>query len=511
MPDNANPSETARETLRMLATRKLVPTPENYSAIYHEIAGTGPKPDAAALAFAEIFGRSSWMDAKTRREAAKLFGAQSWAEAFAALEAAAGASQAQAKKLAQPPIETLSAARSSLLADLHEQIARMAEFALPALGTDDAKIGPDAAALAHFCRANADGGALAQLKTKLSNFNHRLSFVAEDQSEIRHSLLAMLRLVFENIAELTQDDKWLHGQIELLMAASAPPLNLRRLDDVQRRLKDVIFKQTELKIRSMEAQDEMKRLLAAFLEKLSYMADLSGAHHKRIEACAKQVETVKDLSAVGPAIAEAIAASRSLSLEAWRARDELGDLQRKAEDSAAEVGRLRKELDSVSAQSRHDPLTGALNRKGLDESLEREVARARRHESSLSLAFLDIDNFKIINDIHGHPVGDAALTHLAEVARSAMRPQDTLARFGGEEFVILMPETPLEEGIAAMVRLQRELTRRFFMAGAHPLLITFSAGVAELAPAEEAADAIGRADQGMYLAKRSGKNKVVGA
>jgi diguanylate cyclase len=124
---------------------------------------------------------------------------------------------------------------------------------------------------------------------------------------------------------------------------------------------------------------------------------------------------------------------------------------------------------------------------------------------------LDIDNFKKLNDTLGHATGDAALAHLASVARDCMRPQDTLARYGGEEFVILLPDTPLDKGVEAMTRLQRELTKRFFLAGADKVLITFSAGVAQLAANEKGADAIKRADQAMYLAKRAGKNRVLAA
>jgi diguanylate cyclase len=86
-----------------------------------------------------------------------------------------------------------------------------------------------------------------------------------------------------------------------------------------------------------------------------------------------------------------------------------------------------------------------------------------------------------------------------------------LARYGGEEFVILMPDTALDKGVEAMTRLQRELTKRFFLAGTEKLLITFSAGVAQLAAQEEPMDAIKRADQAMYLAKRAGKNRVLAA
>jgi diguanylate cyclase len=92
-----------------------------------------------------------------------------------------------------------------------------------------------------------------------------------------------------------------------------------------------------------------------------------------------------------------------------------------------------------------------------------------------------------------------------------MRPQDTLARYGGEEFVVLLPDTAIDGGVEAMVRLQRELTKRLFLSGTEKVLITFSAGVAQLASEEKGMDAIARADQAMYLAKRTGKNRVVGA
>jgi diguanylate cyclase len=127
------------------------------------------------------------------------------------------------------------------------------------------------------------------------------------------------------------------------------------------------------------------------------------------------------------------------------------------------------------------------------------------------VALLDVDNFKSINDRLGHDTGDAALVHLADVARSALRPQDMLARYGGEEFVVVLPETGQAQGIEAMTRLQRELTTRFFLQNNEKILITFSAGVAQLGAEEGSTEALRRADQGMYLAKRAGKNRVVAA
>jgi diguanylate cyclase len=193
-----------------------------------------------------------------------------------------------------------------------------------------------------------------------------------------------------------------------------------------------------------------------------------------------------------------------------RSRDDLQAMREKTESAEVEISKLHHELDRVSAQARHDPLTGALNRRGLDEAIQREISTARRKGTILCLALLDIDNFKKLNDDLGHEAGDEALTHLANVTRECMRPQDTLARYGGEEFVILLPDTELEQGIATLTRLQRELTRNFFLRDNLKVLITFSAGVAQLAPDEAAIDGIKRADQAMYIAKRTGKNRVLG-
>ena len=352
---------------------------------------------------------------------------------------------------------------------------------------------------------------VATLKLMLVNYSHRLSFAAEDQAEIKTVLLKLLHLVFENIGELSLEEQWLKGQMDALMTASAPPLSLRRLDDVERRLKDVIFKQKEAKERTVAAQNEMREMLASFIDRLSEMTQSTGTFQTKLEESARLIEQAKSMKDIAPVLKDIVGATRHMASDSQTARDELSAMRERASRTEEELTKLHQELDRVSSEARHDPLTGALNRKGLDEAIDRELSTVRRKETPLCMALLDIDNFKKLNDAMGHATGDSALNHLATVARESMRPQDTLARFGGEEFVILLPDTPLDRGIEAMTRLQRELTKRFFLAGNEKILITFSAGVAQLAEGESGMDAIRRADQAMYVAKRAGKNRVLGA
>ncbi len=518
--NDKKPFEIARETLKQLTARKLAPTPGNYQAIYSDVAGVPTEPPFPAdrlRDIAQALPTKTPGQQKQRGLLDSAIGQLNWEGVKNALMAYGGFSppaatpSAAAIIVSTPLLDNSSPAISApaLTADFLEQIARLIEYALPALGADDDRFTEQTQTLLKAMR-QPDANVLA-VKQMLANFSHRLSFAAEDQAEIRVTLLKLLHLIIENIGELSLDDRWLKGQIETIMMASTPPLTLRRLDDVERRLKDVIFKQTEAKGRALEAQEEMRQMLATFIERLSQMTESTSAYHGKMEENARLIEQARTLTEIAPVLKDVVGATRTMAHDSLTARDELRDMRKQVQTTDAELAKLHLELDRVSAQARHDPLTGALNRKGLDEALQREVSNVRRKDTPLCLAMLDIDNFKKLNDKLGHATGDAALTHLATIAREAMRPQDTMARYGGEEFVILLPDTPLENGIEAMTRLQRELTTRFFLTGQEKILITFSAGVAQLAPDETGPDAIRRADQAMYLAKRAGKNRVLGA
>jgi diguanylate cyclase len=173
------------------------------------------------------------------------------------------------------------------------------------------------------------------------------------------------------------------------------------------------------------------------------------------------------------------------------------------------IAELEKSLAEARNAAITDPLTGAFNRRGFYDMFERELARSLRTGSGLALALIDLDNFKHLNDALGHQAGDDALVHLVNVLRSAMRPSDVLCRFGGEEFILLLPDTSLADAESAISRFRQEFAAQPLPG--HDYSLSFSAGVVIQTPTETLDALIGRADTATYAAKRAGKNCVIAA
>ena len=186
-------------------------------------------------------------------------------------------------------------------------------------------------------------------------------------------------------------------------------------------------------------------------------------------------------------------------------------LLRALADSSAIALRNAELLDRLRAQATIDPLTGCHNRRGFDEILQMEVARARRYSRPLSLVLLDIDHFKRINDDFGHEVGDHALQRIGRAVRHTFRNTDSACRYGGEEFALIFPETPKDEGARLAERL-RLLVESLPPNAEVPRSLTASFGVACYPDdAESIPDLIRAADRALYLAKTNGRNRCEAA
>ncbi len=508
--DNKTPFDIAREAIKQLSARKLPPTPANYQACYNEIARL---PNVAGFPEAPLRLIAAKLPVKTAHQR----------EGLTQLEAAIGKRSWQCVQQALTSLvsgepenpdngetETADTADSQPSPETNASLAallRLMQEVLPVLGNQDARL---SRLLNELQEALTSRSAEHQdVAALLTTVGQRMTLAVEEESEIRQTLLRLLQLIIQNVGELSLDGQCLQGQIDALVRAVAPPLSLRRLDEVERRLRDVLARQHAAKERALEAQEAMRQMLAGFIDQLAMMNQTSSAFQLRLEQSARELAEAKTIEDLAPLLQQVIDATRTMADDTGFAREQIESLQTRALATEAELARLHEELQHASASARHDPMTDTLNRRGLDEALAREIASVRRKTAPLALALLDVDNFKKLNDRLGHAIGDDALLHLVQVVRQNLRPIDTLARYGGEEFVILMPDTTQAEGIEAMKRLQRELTRNFFLGGNERILITFSAGVAQLTPEDTGEDAIGRADQAMYLAKRAGKNRVM--
>jgi len=168
--------------------------------------------------------------------------------------------------------------------------------------------------------------------------------------------------------------------------------------------------------------------------------------------------------------------------------------------------RLQEELQLMATT---DPLTGLLNRRRFLEQAETEFLRSKRYQHELSAVMLDIDHFKSINDTHGHFVGDQVLIAMSRATENLLRDTDILGRWGGEEFVILMPETPLAGAAILAERLRDALAKQTVDTAAGTLRFTISAGVAARGARDAGtADILQRADTALYAAKHHGRNRV---
>jgi diguanylate cyclase (GGDEF)-like protein len=167
-------------------------------------------------------------------------------------------------------------------------------------------------------------------------------------------------------------------------------------------------------------------------------------------------------------------------------------------------------FEEVKSLAVRDGLTGLYNYRHFWELLAHEVEQSRRYHTSLSLLFLDLDNFKVINDTLGHAQGDVVLKTLADYLREALRHADVICRYGGEEFVVLLPKTTVEQGMKLAERLRRRISEIIIPLPEHDLQFTVSIGVAGLLPGMVGEDLVAAADAAMYRAKQAGKNQVCG-
>jgi diguanylate cyclase len=522
-PNPQNPAEVAREAFRQLATRRMVPTPNAYRDIYNEIAGTVEPPgpdkvlDGFALFVTELPGEVTYFGQRLQRAVA----AKDWEEYGKQLtqlieKFVANASAAEAPKAITASLPSAPAPATVLVDDqqtqvMREMLSRTLTFAVASLLQGAPELVEETEKLGVSIKDAKTAPLLNDAATRLKQLCFKIELRSGDLAEQQELLLRLFKLLLENVTELLENDSWLSGQIAGVQALLAGPISHVALKDATRSLKEVIYKQGMLKHSLTEAKVTVKNMMITFIDRLSAVATTTGDYHEKIDLYSQKISQAQDIGELNKILDDVMRETKIAQNEALRSRDQMISARQEVQEAEARIHQLETKLEEMSELVREDQLTGSLNRRGLDDVFERELARAERRNSPLCIAMLDLDDFKRLNDTHGHTAGDEALIHLVRVIKDTLRTMDVIARFGGEEFLIVLPDTSMEDAMQTVTRVQRELTKRIFMHNNERLLITFSAGVALRNGTEDQLSMIKRADEALYKAKRAGKNRVVAA
>lgn len=351
-------------------------------------------------------------------------------------------------------------------------------------------------------------GVDSPLAASAETFGQRAQQVIAHRHRLFKQLGALCEELTASLAELAEDDSWVQGQCQAMRAKIEEGLTGRGVRAVGDLLRDTRERQGQLRAERERARDSLKGLINRMLSELDELGSQTGNFHDSVGRYADVIEKADSLESLAGVVREMVEESRSVQSLVQQTQARLKDEHDKARELTQRVGELEDEMRRLSEEVSTDQLTQIANRRGLLQAFEAERSRLERGGGQLSIGLLDIDNFKRLNDELGHSAGDEALKSLAALVSSTLRPTDQVARYGGEEFVVLLPDTPVDEGQQILTRLQRSLTGGLFMHESKQVFVTFSAGVTAYRESEAIEQALERADQALYEAKRTGKNRT---
>ena len=221
-------------------------------------------------------------------------------------------------------------------------------------------------------------------------------------------------------------------------------------------------------------------------------------HHKQIEQLHDQLTSIP--SSDGQPMTEVFlnTVARAIAINEW--------LQKRLCAAEDKLQQQAREIESHINEARTDALTGLPNRRAFDDELIRRVAESQRKQTTFCLMMLDIDRFKSLNDRYGHPAGDCVLRRLAKILRNTFREMDMVARFGGEEFAVILPSTSAEDGKLTAQRVGATVASSEFRSRQDLLRVTLSIGLAAVRTDDSPASLLQRADKALYASKRGGRN-----
>ncbi|MBS0587711.1 GGDEF domain-containing protein [Nitrosomonas sp.] len=559
---DSNPTIIARETLRQLASLRIPPTPDNYHKLYNQIAGNADDgansavvvtvnpavsvdntvaesaPDwgeTIELLMKQLESKQGTLTTAKKKEGVNRVLVKfskdskqlhnklkalidSWGtSAIAALESGADLQTEEAISQIDPDKQDAQSKRVTLQSppfsghftdQLLGILAQMLEHVV-VRQVDDSALADEAKMLAQQVRKIQEKSEMERFAADFGQFCRKFDTYGENGHKLQQGLLRLLNMLMNNTGELLAEDRWVGAQIDKLRETISKPLDLQVIEQAEYYLEEIAQRQEIIRRNLSEAKLTLKQMVASLITNIEELSDTTGGYQIKLEQYSERISKTDDIKELNQLLVQLMEETKQMQKSALNYRNDF--LAARAEVSMAQdkINQLETELLEMGEKIHEDHLTGILNRRGLDSAFKRETSRSIRHRSPLCFALLDIDNFKQLNDMHGHKVGDDALVYLVESVKDTTRPEDVVSRYGGEEFVILLPNTSLEEAVQILSRIRRNLTKKFFLHENKRLLITFSAGVAQLQAGESQESIFKRADEAMYRAKKSGKNQIL--
>lgn len=337
------------------------------------------------------------------------------------------------------------------------------------------------------CLENDSGIGLIHSERKKYQFDHQqLSCTFLESWEIPESIVRPIRCHHEPELAPEEDRKtcsvlYVANLLSVIYTGRETAVNVREL-------------QTKMKVYFNISPDQTRTLLDDVAEKSLDILDIFEIDPGQMKPYSQMLQEAND--ELG-----------KLNLSYEQLVLELKESKEKSERFADELRKANARLEELAFR---DGLTSLYNHRYFQETLSKEIARAKRYKHSLCLIMFDIDYFKNVNDTFGHPAGDQVLINLAEAISSAVRPTDIIARYGGEEFAVILPETNLTGLKVFAERLRRCASSVTTMIEKHPIEITISCGGVHLSPDDNITqqEFIDRVDRGLFLSKKNGRNRV---
>ena len=352
--------------------------------------------------------------------------------------------------------------------------------------------------------ADADPATLAALQTACEEVRR----VLQHRHHLVDQLGVLVNELTDGLGELAEDDSWVEGQCLAMREQLGMGLSSRGVSAVSQLLGTTRQRQQQLRIERAQARDALKQLIHRMLQDIGELGAHTGRFTESVGRYAEVIGSAESLEGLAGVVREMVEETRTVHGLVSQTTQRLHDEHERARAMADRVVELEAELRQLSQEVGTDQLTQVANRRGLMRCFDAERARVEREAAELAIGLLDIDNFKRLNDSLGHQTGDEALKFLTRRVGEALRPTDTLARYGGEEFVVLLPGTPADEAQRVLTRVQRLLSAELFMYEGKQSFVTFSAGVTLYRVGEAIEVALQRADEALYEAKRTGKNRT---